>query len=342
MNAMALTRLGQIDAESMPLELLKFDIPEPGDDEVLIKIVACGVCHTELDEIEGRTPPPILPVIPGHQIIGRIVAVGKKCQRLAIGDRVGVSWIFSACGTCVYCIKGLENLCADFRATGRDANGGYGEYVVVREDFTFIIPDSFSDSQAAPLLCGGAIGYRSLTLTGIKDGDPLGLMGFGASAHLVLQFVQALYPETQVHVFARSQEQRQFALELGAVWAGDIDAPTPIPMQAVIDTTPVWRPVVKSLAALRPGGRLIINVIRKEEKDKASLLSLDYSEHIWQEKEIKSVANICREDVLCFLEIAGENKVRPAVEEYHYLDACRALVDLKTKKSTGAKVLIMD
>lgn len=342
MKAMALTRLGKIEKSSFPLEQVSREVPEPGEGKMLLRVAACGVCHTELDEIEGRTPPPVLPVVPGHQVVGRVVSLGKNCDRFSVGDRVGVAWIFSACGTCGYCRKGLENLCADFLATGRDADGGYGEYMVAREDFAYSIPEMFSDSQAAPLLCGGAIGYRSLRLAGISNGDPLGLMGFGASAHLVLQMAQELYPDSQVVVFARGDKQRQFGLELGADWAGDIDETPPVSLQAVIDTTPAWKPVIKGLAALRPAGRLVINVIRKEEADKKRLFSLDYSAHLWQEKEIKSVANICRQDVSDFLKLAATMKLAPTVEEYHFLDANRALVELKTKKSTGAKVLVIN
>lgn len=339
---MALCRLGTIDESSSPLEQVNREVPEPGEKEILIKVSTCGVCHTELDEIEGRTPPPMLPIIPGHQIIGRVVSTGDGCKRFTLGDRVGVAWIFSACGHCKYCQRGLENLCLKFLATGRDVDGGYAEYIVVPEDFAHHIPDVFSDSQAAPLLCGGAIGYRSLQLAQISNGDPIGLMGFGASAHLVLQMAQTLYPDSPVFVFARSEIQRLFAMELGSDWAADIDVTPPILLQSIIDTTPAWKPVIMSLAALRPAGRLVINVIRKEEKDKKLLSSLDYSNHLWQEKEIKSVANLCREDVSQFLGLAGKVQLRPRVEEYHFLDANRALVELKTERSTGAKVLVVN
>jgi len=342
MKAMALTRLGRIDESSLPLEQVSWEVPEPGAGEILLKVMACGVCHTELDEIEGRTAPPELPVIPGHQVVGRVVSLGEDCLRFTVDDRVGVAWIFSACGSCGYCRRGLENLCTDFLATGRDVDGGYGEYMVVREDFAYAIPELFSDSQAAPLLCGGSIGYRSLRLAQMGNGGSLGLLGFGASNHLVLQMTKKLYPDAEIFVFARSEKQQQFSLELGADWAGNIDATPPTTLQAIIDTTPAWKPVLKGLETLRSGGRLVINVIRKEEADKEWLLSLDYCRHLWQEKEIKSVANICRQDVSDFLELAEKIKLIPTVEKYHFLDANRALVEIKTKKSTGAKVLVMD
>ncbi len=238
MKAMSLTRLGEIDSTSVPLDPVEMDIPEPGEGEILIRVSACGVCHTELDEIEGRTAPPVLPMIPGHQVVGRVVALGEGVQRIAEGDRVGVAWIFSACSRCEYCRNGLENVCSQFQATGRDVNGGYSEYMIAREKFVYLIPERFSDSQAAPLLCGGAIGYRSLRLAGISDGDPLGLMGFGSSAHLVLQMSKSLYPQSPVFIFARNEKARRFGRELGADWAGDIDDKPPEGLQAIIDTTP--------------------------------------------------------------------------------------------------------
>ena len=197
MKAMVLKALCNLKEQSMPLKLMDLPAPIPGEREVLLKVLACGICHTELDEIEGRTPPPHLPIIPGHQVVGRIEAVGSKVSTVKLGDRVGVAWIFSACGACKFCLADHENLCPHFAATGRDANGGYAQYMTVAEAFTYAIPEAFSDLQAAPLLCAGAIGYRSLRLTGLKDGQRLGLTGFGASAHLVLKMVQHQYPNSR-------------------------------------------------------------------------------------------------------------------------------------------------
>lgn len=339
MKAMVLHRLCQLQENPEPLELEELPDPTPADNEVLVRIAACGVCHTELDEIEGRTPPPELPVILGHQVVGRVEAVGADVNGYSMGDRVGIAWIFSSCGTCRYCREGNENLCADFKATGRDANGGYAETMTVPEHFAFRIPDSFTDSEAAPLLCAGAIGYRSLRLTGIEDGQNLGLTGFGASAHLVLKMARHRYPNSEVFVFARSEKEQAFALELGATWAGATEDRSPEPLAAIIDTTPVWKPIVEAMRNLEPEGRLVINAIRKEEIDKEYLLKLDYPSDLWWEKEIKSVANVARRDVSEFLELADEMGIKPEVQEFPLEEANTALVELKTRKIRGAKVL---
>ncbi|HRQ42694.1 MAG TPA: zinc-dependent alcohol dehydrogenase family protein [Chloroflexota bacterium] len=339
MQAMVLSHPGDLETNRSPLQLVEWPDPVPAEDEILVQVSVCGVCHTELDEIEGRTPPPRLPVILGHQVVGRVVAPGSRTQGVQIGDRVGIAWIYKACGMCSFCQAGQENLCPHFQATGRDAHGGYAEYMVVRPDFTYPIPDNLADVAAAPLLCAGAIGYRSLRLTGLQDGQTLGLTGFGASGHLVLQMALCLYPHTAVYVFARSEKERRFARELGAAWAGDTLDEPPQKCDAIIDTTPVWKPVVAALQNLTPGGRLVINAIRKEEKDKAELLKLDYSSHLWLEKEIKSVANITRRDVRDFLALAADMNIQPEVEEYPLEEANWALVELKKGHLRGAKVL---
>ena len=339
MKAMILEALADLSREDKPLHLRQVPDPVPGENEVLLKVLTCGVCHTELDEIEGRTPPPHLPVIPGHQVVGTVVATGRHVTTCNIGDRLGVAWIFSSCGICSYCREGEENLCAEFRATGRDVHGGYAEYMVVPADSAFKIPAAFSDAEAAPLLCAGAIGYRSLRLSGIEDGQRLGLTGFGASAHLVLLMARHRFPGTDIHVFARSKPEQKFALELGASWAGDTEALTDQKLDAIIDTTPVWKPVVEAMKNLKPGGRLIINAIRKEELDKDYLLKLDFPEHLWMEKEIKSVANVARIDVQEFLELAAEIPIKPEYQLYPLEDANIALLELKNRKIRGAKVL---
>jgi len=354
MKAMVIARTGPL--QEAPLELRDVPQPQPAAGEILIKVTACGVCHTELDEIEGRTPPPKQSVIPGHQVVGTVAAVGpsdlghdpispsgnRSCPaspRFRAGDRVGVAWIFSACGECEYCRSGQENLCRNFTATGRDADGGYAEYMTVPEAFAHPIPDGFADVEAAPLLCAGAVGYRSLRLTGIKNGQTLGLTGFGASGHLVLKTARYQYPKTRVYVFARSKEEQAFARELGAVWAGDTNDQPPELLDAIIDTTPVWGPIVASLSSLKAGGRLVINAIRKEEVDKQELRGLDYARHLWMEKEIKSVANVTRRDVSEFLDLAARIPIRPEVQEYKLEDANQALLELKQRKIRGAKVL---
>jgi propanol-preferring alcohol dehydrogenase len=339
MRAMVLNRTCNISENPHPLELVDLPVPVPEKNEVLIRVSACGVCHTELDEIEGRTPPPGFPVVLGHQIVGKIEKTGKEVKKLKAGDRVGVGWIHSACGICRFCLDGDENLCAQFEATGRDFNGGYAEYVAVPEEFAYIIPDIFSDMEAAPLLCAGAIGYRSLRLTGMKDGDSLGLIGFGASAHIVLQMAKYKYPESKIYVFARSDGERDFARELGAHWAGDIEDEPPEKLCCAIDTTPVWKPILEGLKHLEKRGRLVINAIRKEEIDKKTLLELDYPGHLWLEKEIKSVANVAGRDISEFLELAAKIPIKPEIQEYRLEDANRALVELKERKIRGAKVL---
>ncbi len=339
MKVMVLNQITTLKENKSPLDLAELVTPAPDAKEILIRVITCGVCHTELDEIEGRTPPPHLPIIPGHQVVGRVEAAGTGAGRFQPGDRVGVAWIFSACGRCQFCLAGQENLCPEFRATGRDAHGGYAEFMTVPEDFAFLIPAALTDSEAAPLLCAGAIGYRSLRLTNLADGRPLGLTGFGASGHLVLKLTRFQYPHSDIYVFARSAREREYALELGAVWAGDTAAPAPVQLQAIIDTTPVWKPVVEALGNLAPGGRLVINAIRKEEVDKEVLLQLDYPTHLWLEKEIKSVANITRRDVSDFLTLAAEIGMKPEYQEYALEEANQALVDMKQGRIRGAKVL---
>jgi alcohol dehydrogenase, propanol-preferring len=339
MKAMVLTSITGVSAGSSPLARVELAIPEPGYGEILIRVTACGVCHTELDEIEGRTPPPKFPVIPGHQVVGRVAKCGQNAFRFQPGERVGVGWIYSACGTCDFCRNGDENLCPSFMATGRDVNGGYAEYMTAREDFAYPVPGCFSDVQAAPLLCAGAIGYRSLRLTNIQNGQSLGLTGFGASAHLVLKMLKYRFPQSRCFVFARSRAEQSFAREIGAAWAGDTEEPPPELLDAIIDTTPVWKPIVFALQHLKSGGRLVINAIRKEALDQDVLMHLDYPRHLWMEKEIKSVANVASRDIRDFLEIASRIPIIPEVQVYPLESANEALIELKERKIRGAKVL---
>lgn len=336
MRAMVLRSCEGFDRPSGPLELVERPRPEPGDGEILIRVLVCGVCHTELDEIEGRTPPSKFPVVPGHEIVGRVAASGPGCQRFESGQRVGVGWIFASSGDID------ENVSDDFLATGRDADGGYAEYVVVPELYAYPIPDFFTDAEAAPLLCAGAVGYRSLRLASLSDGQVLGLTGFGGSGHLVLQLARYLYPAGQVFVFARSEAERAFALELGADWSGDTGDVPPEPPHAVIDTTPAWKPVLAALSQLRPGGRLVINAIRKEASDRHLMAEISYEEHLWMEKEIKSVANITHEDIEAFLPIAARIPLRVEVQTYALEDANQALRDLRAGHVRGARVLVVD
>lgn len=338
MQALLLRRLGALADGAAALDAAELPTPQPAAGEVLIAVTCCGVCHTELDEIEGRTPPPRLPVIPGHQVVGRVVSapVGSG---LVPGDRVGVAWIFSACGRCEHCREGRENLCADFRATGRDAHGGYAPFMTAPAAYVHRLPDALADTEAAPLLCAGAVGYRALTLCQLDDGDALGLSGFGASGHLVLQMARARWPRSPVYVFTRNAAERSLALELGAAWAGAADAPSPLPLHAIIDTTPAWAPVRAALRNLRPGGRLVINAIRKEGADAAVMAGINYPAELWLEKSVQSVANVTRADVAECLALAARAGIRPKVRVYGLMDANRALADVKFGRHAGAKVL---
>ncbi len=338
MKAWVLEKHADVGKVSEPLRLHDLPVPEPGPEEILVRVAACGICHTELDEIEGRAAPH-LPVVPGHQVTGRVEKTGSEAGRFTRGARVGVAWIYSSCGRCGWCRSGRENICPDFRATGMDADGGYAEYMVVPEAYAYPLPPEFNDIEAAPLLCAGAIGYRSLKLAGLVNGGNLGLMGFGGSNHLVLKLARHLYPDSNMYVFARDPAERAFALELGACWSGTIGEAAPDRLQAAIDTTPVWSPVLAALANLAPGGRLVINAIRKESGDREVLMELDYPRHLWREKEIKSVANVCRADVADCLRLAAAAGIRPDVEVYPFGEVNRALVDLKTRRIRGAKVL---
>ena len=314
----------------------RLPIPRPKVDQILIKVSTCGVCHTELDEIEGRTAPPSLPIVPGHQVVGYVVEVGEGVTVHKVGDRVGVGWIYSSDGS------QNENLSTAFRATGRDENGGYAEFMVAEEKYAYSIPAIFSDEEAAPLLCAGGVGYRSLMMTDIKDGETLGLTGFGGSGHICLVLTRHLFPSSKIYVFARNKTTRAFALGLGADWAGStIDTP-PEKCDAIIDTTPAWTPILAALVALKPGGRLVINAIRKEQHDVDVLQSISYTKHLWMEKQIKSVANVSSQDLREFLQIAAEIPLKPQVTAFPLSDADQALRQLKAGGVQGSYVLQVD
>jgi propanol-preferring alcohol dehydrogenase len=309
-------------------------IPQPRSGEILVKISACGVCHTELDEIEGRLKPR-LPIVLGHEIVGKVKSLGSSVK-FKVGDRVGVAWIHSACGKCYFCKEGNENLCPEFEATGCQVNGGYAEYTVVSEDFAYLIPDRFTDSEAAPLLCAGAIGFRDLRLSGIRPAQTLGLFGFGASAHIVIQV--AKYWGCEVYVFTRSERHRNLAKQLGAAWVGRAADDPPQKVNCAIDFTPAGETVPHALRVLEKGGRLVIAVIQKRDP----IPPLDYAQLLWYEKEIKSVANITRKDVRDFLRLAAEIPIVPEVQEFELAEANQALLLLKRGEIQGAAVLRLD
>jgi alcohol dehydrogenase, propanol-preferring len=336
MRAMLLSAIGPLTSSSSPLCLGDLPLPEPRPHEVRLRLTACGVCHTEIDEIEGRVAVARLPIVLGHQAVGYVERLGAEATRHRLGDRLGVGWIHHSSG------GADENLHRDFRATGRDVDGGYAEYLTVPEGYAYPIPQAFSDTEAAPLLCAGSVGYRALRLTELEDGEPLGLTGFGASAHLVLQVAKHRYPQSPVYVFARDPRQRELAEQLGADWSGPIEARAPEPLAAIIDTTPAWRPVLEALRNLRPGGRLVINAIRKEDADRDVMARISYADELWLEKEIKTVANVTGADIAEFLPLAAVVPLRPEIEVYALEDANEALRDLKFGAARGAKVLAMD
>ena len=338
MKALVLQKTAPI--ENKPLVIKDLPIPQPGKNQIRVKVTVCGICHTELDEIEGRLQSK-LPVILGHQIVGKVESLGAGATKFRQGDRVGIAWINSACGKCAFCRQGNENLCPEFLGTGCDTDGGYAQYTTVQEDFAYLIPDRFSDSAAAPLLCAGAIGYRALRLTGLRDGQILGLFGFGASAHIVIQVVKYKYPNSKVFVFTRAgqKDHQDLATRLGADWVGATGEIPPEKINYAIDCTPAWKPIVEALKILEKGGRVVINAIRKENKDIESLLQLDYSTHLWLEKELKTVANITHRDAEEFLPIAAEIPIIPEIQEFEFKEANEALILLKQGKMQGAGVL---
>ena len=330
MKAQVLNKIAAV--EEKPLQRVDVPVPQPKDGEILVKVAVCGVCHTELDEIEGRLLTK-LPVIPGHQIVGTVTASGKGSRRFKTGDRVGIAWIHSVCGKCHFSLEGKENLCADFIGTGCQADGGYAEYTVINEKFAYPIPQIFTDAQSAPLLCAGAIGYRDLRLSGIKKGQTLGLFGFGASAHIVIQL--AKYQGCKVFVFTRGTEHRRFAQSLGADWTGTSEDVPPQKVDCAIDFTPAGETIPLALNALEKGGRLVIAVIRKN----TIIPPMDYSRFLWDEKEIKSVANITRKDAEEFLPLAAKIPIISEVQEFDLSQANEALLLLKQGNIRAAAVL---
>ena len=269
--------------EEKPLKLADLPEPIPGQGQILVKISACGVCHTELDEIEGRVAPSRFPMILGHEIIGRVADLGLGANKFRKGDRVGIAWINWACGRCSFCLKGEENLCDTAKWTGKDACGGYAQYTAVSEDFAYSIPKRFTDLKAAPLLCAGVIGYRALRLSGMEDDRVLGLYGFGASAHIVIQLAKYRYPNCKVFVFTRpnQEEHQNLARKLGADWVGATGDSPPTKLNCAIDFTPVGEPVCEALRNLEKGGRVVINAIRKI----TLIPELDYTEHLGIKKK---------------------------------------------------------
>jgi propanol-preferring alcohol dehydrogenase len=333
MKAMILTKPSPI--EENPLQPTDLPVPTPAEDEILIKVSVCGACHTDLDEAEGRLPPTLSPIVPGHQVVGTVADMGQAVTKFKTSDRVGVTWLYWACGKCPHCRAGAENLCQNAKWTGKDAHGGYAEYMTISQNFAYPIPKQFSDSQAAPLLCAGVIGYRTVRLAQITDGQIIGLYGFGASAHIVIQILKHKFPNSPVFVFTKTEEHARLAESLGATWTGRSGDRPPAKLNRAMDFTPVGECVRDALAVLAPGGRLIINAIRKE----TPIPPLDYAKYLWLEREIKSVANVTRTDAESFLPLAAQIQIKPTIEEFDISRANEVLTAIKHSKLRAAAVM---
>jgi propanol-preferring alcohol dehydrogenase len=329
MKAMILRAASPI--ENNPLTAIDLPVPDPGPGQVRVQVQACGVCHTDLHLAEGEIALPRLPVVPGHQIVGRVDALGEGTTRFAPGDRVGVPWLHSTCGQCDYCRRGLENLCDAARFTGQHVDGGFAEYMVVPADFAYPIPEGFPDEQAAPLLCAGIIGYRSLRLSEIQPGGRLGLYGFGASAHVTIQV--ARHWDCDVFVFTRSEEHRRHALELGATWTGQAQDSPPVELDSAITFAPAGWLVPEALRVLRKGGTLAINAIHMSPIPKMPYALL------YGERTIRSVANCTRQDAEALLQLAADIPIHTDVELYPLEEANAVLQRLKAREVQGAAVL---
>jgi propanol-preferring alcohol dehydrogenase len=318
-------------AEQDPLALVELPAPSPGPTEIRIQIRACGVCHTDLHTVEGDLPLPRLPLIPGHEIIGVVESLGEKATRFRLGERVGVPWLYSACGECTYCLRGNENLCEKARFTGYHVDGGYAQYIVVNEAFAYPIPAAFADFEAAPLMCAGVIGFRALRLSGIRPGERLGLYGFGASAHIAIQI--AIHWGCEVYVFTRSEEHRQLARQLGAAWTGGAEEEPPARVNSSIIFAPAGHLVPEALRVLDKGGTLALGGIYM-----STIPAMDYN-LLYQERAVRSVANSTRQDAEDLLRVAAEIPVRTEVQVFPLEEANHALQLLKESIIQGAGVL---
>lgn len=329
MQAMVLRQPRPI--EQRPLSLEEVPAPEPGPGEVLLRVRVCGVCHTDLHTVEGELRLPKLPVTPGHQIVGEVEKLGEGAGRFSLGERVGVPWLNWACGGCDFCRRGLENLCPQAKFTGLHVDGGYAQYTVVHEEFAYPLPEGFPDQQAAPLLCAGIVGYRAFKLSGAQKGDRLGLYGFGASAHVIIQV--ACHLGCEVYVFTRSEEHRKLARELGAAWVGEAQDEPPARLDSAIIFAPAGWIVPEALRVLRPGGTLALAGIYM-----SPIPEMKY-ELLYEERTVRSVANMTREDAREFLKLAAEIPIRTEVEPFPLSQANEVLQRLKQAKVRGAAVL---
>jgi propanol-preferring alcohol dehydrogenase len=315
-----------------PLQEVELPIPTPGPEQVLIRVHACGVCRTDLHVVDGELPDPKLPIIPGHEVVGRVAGMGERVERFESGDRVGVPWLGYTCGRCGYCAAGRENLCDNARFTGYQLDGGYAEYIVADQRYSFRLPDGYDDVSAAPLLCAGLIGYRSLVMAG--EARRLGLYGFGAAAHIIVQV--ARYQGRQVYAFTRlgDTEGQKFARNLGAAWAGDSEASPPEKLDAAIIFAPAGELVPAALRALVKGGRVVCAGIHM-----SNIPSFPY-QIFWEERSIRSVANLTRRDGEEFLALVPRVPVRTEVERFPLTEANVALARLRNGQIRGAGVLV--
>ena len=315
------------------LSLREMDLPEPGAEQVLLRVHACAVCRTDLHVIDGELSDPKIPLIPGHEIVGTVATVGAAVTRFKFGDRLGVPWLGWTCGECSFCREGQENLCDRAKFTGYTLDGGYAEYTVADQRFCFPIPEEYSDIEAAPLLCAGLIGYRTLVKAG--NGSRLGIYGFGAAAHIVAQV--ANYQKREIYAFTRpgDSEAQQFALSLGAVWAGSSDELPPVKLDAAIIFAPVGALITQALKAVRKGGTVVSGGIHMSD-----IPSFPYA-LLWEERSIRSVANLTRRDGAEFLELAPKVPVRTEVETFALAEANEALQRLRSGRIHGAAVLVV-
>jgi propanol-preferring alcohol dehydrogenase len=332
MRALNLVEPGTLDNDH--LRLSEQPVPDPAADELLLRVAACGVCRTDLQIAQGDLAAHKLPVVPGHQAVGRVEAIGRSVAHWTVGERAGVGWLAEACGRCAACRSARENLCPDARFTGWDRDGGYAEWMTVKADFALRLPDGPSDLAAAPLLCGGVIGYRALKIANVQPGSRLGLYGFGASALLTIQV--ARYWDCEVYVATRNPVERERAIRLGAVWAGGYDDPPPVPLDAAVTFAPAGAVVVAALRALDRGGTVAINAIHLDRMP-------DFAyELLWWERGLRSVANFTREDAREFLDLAVRIPIETEVDPFPLTDGVAALRALAAGDVAGAAVLVTD
>ena len=319
-------------AAERPLDVVEFGEPQPKRGEVLIEVLACGVCRTDLQLCEGDLTTRALPIVPGHQVVGTVVELGRGVDTIEVGARVGVAWLGSTCGVCRFCRDGRENLCEQAQFTGWDRHGGFAERVSARADFVYPLPHELDPIDAAPLLCGGAIGLRSLRVSGIRPGQRLGLYGFGASATCTIQI--ARHWGCEVYVSTRSADERERAAELGAVWTGSYDEQPPRPLDAAITFAPSGDVVIHALHTLDRGGIVAINAIHLDR-----MPEFDYGD-LWWERQIRSVANVTRSDVRELIDLAAAIPIRTTVQRYSLEQANSALDDLQSGRVHGAAVVV--